>query len=70
MAKSNKLSKINPDAPKGFEKEATIKKTKELVTKIGELSEKLYAEKKHNLLIVFQGMDASGKDGVTKNVML
>ena len=41
MAKSIKLSKINPDAPKGFEKEATIKKTKELVTKIGELSEKL-----------------------------
>jgi PPK2 family polyphosphate:nucleotide phosphotransferase len=70
MAKSIKLSKINPGAPKGFEKEATIKKTKELVTKIGEFSEKLYAEKKHNLLIVFQGMDASGKDGVTKKVML
>jgi PPK2 family polyphosphate:nucleotide phosphotransferase len=28
----------------------------------------MYAGKKHNLLVVFQGMDASGKDGATRKV--
>ena len=29
----------------------------------------LYAEKKHALLIVLQGMDAAGKDGTVSHVM-
>lgn len=33
---------------------------------ISALSHKLYAEHKHALLIVLQGMDTSGKDGTTK----
>jgi PPK2 family polyphosphate:nucleotide phosphotransferase len=28
----------------------------------------MYAEEKHSLLVVFQGMDASGKDGATRKV--
>jgi PPK2 family polyphosphate:nucleotide phosphotransferase len=63
-----KLSKISCLPPKGIDKEKIEKKTIELVEKIGELQHKLYAEGKRSLLIVLQGMDASGKDGATKSV--
>jgi PPK2 family polyphosphate:nucleotide phosphotransferase len=36
--------------------------------KIGELQQILYAEAKHSLLVILQGMDASGKDGAIKGV--
>ncbi|MDQ3141617.1 MAG: polyphosphate kinase [Bacteroidota bacterium] len=62
------LSKIATIAPKNLKKEKIKDKTKELAKEIGLLSEKLFAEKKNNLLIVLQGMDASGKDGVAKSV--
>lgn len=39
-----------------------------LVNEIGELQHRLYAESKKSLLIILQGMDASGKDGAIKNV--
>ena len=35
---------------------------------IDELQDRLYAEKKRALLVVFQGIDTSGKDGTTKAV--
>jgi PPK2 family polyphosphate:nucleotide phosphotransferase len=42
-----------------------LKNTHRLV----ELHDLLYAEQKHALLIVLQGMDAAGKDGTIKHVM-
>jgi PPK2 family polyphosphate:nucleotide phosphotransferase len=63
-----KLSKISTKPPKEANKEIIQKKTMELIEKIGLLVETLMAEKKNSLLIVFQGMDASGKDGAFKNV--
>ncbi len=63
-----KLSKIDTDAPKSYTKEDTIARTRELVSKIGEISKALYAEKKHSVLVILQGMDASGKDGAAQNV--
>jgi PPK2 family polyphosphate:nucleotide phosphotransferase len=39
------------------------------VKKLAALHDVLYAEHKHALLIVLQGMDASGKDGTIKHVM-
>ena len=63
-----KLSDISTKAPKNLEKAEIKEKTKELAKEIGELVYKMYAEKKHSLLIVLQGMDSSGKDGIVKNV--
>lgn len=63
-----KLSAIDTRAPKKFNKETTKKETQKLLFKLEELQNLLYAESKHSLLIVLQGMDASGKDGVVKNV--
>ena len=37
--------------------------------RLGELQERLYAEDKWSVLIVLQGMDTAGKDGVIEHVM-
>jgi len=52
-----------------LDKESTKKLTKDILKKIGELQYKMYAEKKNSLLIIFQGIDASGKDGLTKGLL-
>ena len=41
---------------------------KSLNKELEELQEKLYAENKHKILIILQGMDASGKDGTVRQV--
>ena len=40
----------------------------ELNKKLGGLQELLYAERRHKVLIVLQGMDTAGKDGVIRRV--
>ncbi len=62
------LSKIDTRAPKDMDKQATKEKTAKLVDELDDLQNLLYAEGKHSLLVVIQGMDASGKDGVVRNV--
>src|SRR5881397_1921084 len=37
--------------------------------KMDELQYRMYAENKHSLLIVLQGLDAAGKDGVVRHVL-
>ncbi|MCS0495749.1 polyphosphate kinase 2 family protein [Ancylobacter sp. MQZ15Z-1] len=39
------------------------------VARLAELQQKLFAEKKHALLVVLQGIDAAGKDGTCWHVM-
>ncbi|HZV68372.1 MAG TPA: PPK2 family polyphosphate kinase [Saprospiraceae bacterium] len=63
-----KLSEISTRAPESITKEEAKRKTKRMAKRIGDLQNIMYAEKKHSLLIVLQGMDASGKDGATRNV--
>ncbi|HMR90071.1 MAG TPA: polyphosphate kinase, partial [Saprospiraceae bacterium] len=62
------LSKISTKAPSELNKKKIEGKTIDLVIKIGELQHKLYAEGKQSLLVILQGMDASGKDGTVKTV--
>ena len=63
-----KLSEISTDPPKGMDKKDLKDETNRLVDRLGELQYLLYAEKKHSILVIFQGMDASGKDGAVRNV--
>ncbi len=63
-----KLSAISTRAPKGLNKEKTKEKTAVIIQQLDELQNLLFAESRHSILIVIQGMDASGKDGVTRNV--
>jgi len=62
------LKNISTKAPDGWDKEATKLKTKDILEELNELQNLLYAENKHSVLIIFQGMDASGKDGVVRDV--
>ena len=43
--------------------------TAQLIGKLDELQERLYANGTRAVLIVLQGMDTSGKDGTIKSVM-
>jgi PPK2 family polyphosphate:nucleotide phosphotransferase len=66
--KAIQLSSISTRAPKSFNKEKTKAKTAAILAELDELQNLLYAENKHSILIVIQGMDASGKDGAIRNV--
>lgn len=63
-----KLSTLSTRAPKNFDKEKTKEKTQKILEELDELQNLLYAESNHAILVVIQGMDASGKDGVIRNV--
>lgn len=62
------LREISTRAPKEFNKEKTKEKTAKILMELDELQNLLFAENKHSVLVVIQGMDASGKDGLIRNV--
>ena len=68
MAKIS-LREISTRAPKDLDKDTTKKRTSDLLSKLDDLQNLLFAEGKHSVLIVLQGQDASGKDGVIRNVL-
>ncbi len=63
------LKDISTRAPGDLDKKETKEKTNEIAKELSELQNLLYAEGRHSLLVVIQGMDGSGKDGVIRNVM-
>jgi PPK2 family polyphosphate:nucleotide phosphotransferase len=62
------LNDISTRASEDKDKKETKELTAEILKELGELQNLLYAEGKHSLLVILQGMDASGKDGVIRNV--
>ncbi len=62
------LAEIPTRAPSDLSKDETKEETKVLIKELEELQNKLYAEDKWSLLIILQGMDASGKDGAVREV--
>src|SRR5574339_341796 len=63
-----KLSSISTKAPARLNKEKIKEKTAAILTALDELQNLLYAENKHAVLVIIQGMDASGKDGLIRSV--
>jgi PPK2 family polyphosphate:nucleotide phosphotransferase len=51
------------------DKKQAEKDLEENVKKLSDLQEVLWADNRHALLIIFQAMDAAGKDGAVKHVM-
>lgn len=49
-------------------KKEGIARLAELSTELDRLQDVLYAERKHKILVVLQGMDTSGKDGTIRHV--
>jgi PPK2 family polyphosphate:nucleotide phosphotransferase len=50
------------------DKNADEERLAELAVKLAELQDKLYAGRRHKLLLVLQGMDTAGKDGTIRSV--
>ncbi|HET6995440.1 MAG TPA: PPK2 family polyphosphate kinase [Chitinophagaceae bacterium] len=62
------LKEISTRAPKDLDKKDTKEKMAAILTGLADLQNLLFAESKHSILVIIQGMDASGKDGVIRNV--
>ena len=71
--KDFRLKDVDPDDTLDFTKDADKSRAKEVlamgVTALAELQDKLYAQDKWAVLLIFQAMDAAGKDGAIKHVM-
>jgi PPK2 family polyphosphate:nucleotide phosphotransferase len=50
-------------------KNENVEQLNELILRLGVLHNRLWAEAKRSLLLVLQGLDASGKDGTIKHVL-
>ena len=56
--------------PTGFDSDKSLKKQlKALNSRLAELQRVLYAHDHHSILLVFQAMDAAGKDGTIRAIM-
>jgi PPK2 family polyphosphate:nucleotide phosphotransferase len=62
------LAQIDTRAPKDLDKKEIKEKTQAILSELDELQNLLFAEGRHAVLVVIQGMDGSGKDGVIRNV--
>lgn len=62
------LSAIATRLPDNWEKADDTKKLKALFDRLNQLQNMLYASKSRGLLLVLQGMDTAGKDGVIRHV--
>ena len=63
-----KLNKIDTRAPSKLNKKKIKKENAKMIAEIQAFQHKLFAEGKRSMLIVLQGMDASGKDGVVRYI--
>jgi PPK2 family polyphosphate:nucleotide phosphotransferase len=64
-----KLARVDPAATHGHTKESAAEELQLGLARLADLQDRLWAEGKHRVLVVLQGMDASGKDGTVKHVM-
>lgn len=65
-----KLSKWDPDDTLGWDKNHEMKESlAKAIERLDSFQYRLYAEKKRAVLLIFQGLDAAGKDGTIRHVM-
>jgi len=64
------LKDIDPDETPGLDsREEATRLLQQTVQRMGELQERLYAQDRWSVLLIFQAMDAAGKDSTIKHVM-
>jgi PPK2 family polyphosphate:nucleotide phosphotransferase len=70
QGKKFRLKDFDPDDTDGLkDKDEAHGLLEQSVAMLSQLQEKLYAQDRWSVLVILQGMDASGKDGVIKHVM-
>jgi PPK2 family polyphosphate:nucleotide phosphotransferase len=62
------LHEVATSAPRNEDKDDAERELATLKERLFELQERLYAEGKHKVLVVFQGLDGSGKNSATNHV--
>ncbi len=62
------ISELSTKAPDQLDKNSAKEEIDDMAKDIAEEVTKMYANKDYSLLVVLQGMDSSGKDGVSRNV--
>src|SRR6202789_3187609 len=68
--KKFRLKDFAPDDTSGVKSKKQAEKVLPLgIERMGDLRDKLYAQDRWAILLIFQAMDAAGKDGVIKHVM-
>jgi PPK2 family polyphosphate:nucleotide phosphotransferase len=63
-----RLAERDPHFALGLDKNEGKRRLDELKERLGLLQNRLYAERRRSVLLVLQGLDASGKDGVVRKV--
>ncbi len=63
------LSNVDPSQHGGLQKEDAIARAAELGAEMGELHDLLFFAGQNGLLIVLQGLDTSGKDGLIRHLL-
>ena len=66
---SFKLRKLQTDPDDNPGKELNVAALDHAIGKLSKLQEKLYAHDRYSVLLIFQAMDAAGKDGTIRAVM-
>jgi PPK2 family polyphosphate:nucleotide phosphotransferase len=64
-----RLADVDPGATHGRDKSSSAAELRTGLARLTELQDRLWAEQKHPVLIILQGIDAAGKDGSVKHVM-
>ena len=64
-----RLADLDPSDAHGHTKETSAGELQKGLDRLTDLQDRLWAEAKHPVLIVLQGIDAAGKDGSVKHVM-
>jgi PPK2 family polyphosphate:nucleotide phosphotransferase len=63
------LSRIDPDATHGHSKARADAELARGLARLSDIQDRIWAEGRHAVLVVLQGMDAAGKDGTIRHVM-
>jgi PPK2 family polyphosphate:nucleotide phosphotransferase len=64
-----RLGRRDPGATHGLDKPSALEATRKELDRLRELQDRLWAEGKRAVLVVLQGIDSAGKDGVISRVM-
>lgn len=62
------INTLETEWPAHWNKEEKVEQTDKLLKKLNKLQSILHAQKKYAILVIFQWLDASGKDGVCKKI--
>ena len=64
-----RLARLDPAATHGFDKASALPVLERQMVRLAGLQDRLWAEARHSVLVVLQGIDAAGKDGTINKVM-